>query len=601
MVEEGRVTQTAALILMQSVDEALDAAMKNKGLADWKGLRPHVQFPTYLKHLRLRNSSIIPRKLLNFLVAERIEFGCIISAAYLRAHRSARCQLREFIGESNIAEVVIKESEEQEAAAKTFLEDVRLTFPEVLRAVKTKQVTHAILNNLVDYISGLEKSGILEGKETNHLRGVVQADLKRLLRNPPLVKSPSVVETLRAHPFIGSQPVEIQEALINSAKEAMKLRSNLLYSEHCRAEGIWLVVNGVVKLLQVHILMQWKNAASAMKHHLHPTFPHGSTLGLYEVLTGKPYLCDMRADSVVHCFFLDGSHILAALQTRPEVEDFYWKESLLAVTKILMPERFEGSPLHDLRVLIMERCIMRIYLKGEIIEISPGEVGFLLEGFVKKEGTEEILMAPCVLTDGFDRSDCTSVEDAAYHVESRARIAMLDLSILQPMLRRASTAHMSSAMLHASASSFEHEGLMRWPASRQASELQAGTLGRFSAQSKDQNPTSLNNSAKTMQIIRKVRSSSRSWTEINNRRTGLAKKAHHNSQQLPGNRKQNMSTSMLPLPQSEAAGLTQTRQSKKMSSMPRMDSSSSSDDYDGEEHIIRIDSPSRLFHPHVPQ
>ncbi|KAH7430443.1 hypothetical protein KP509_09G099400 [Ceratopteris richardii] len=592
MVEEGRVTQTAALILMQSVDEALDAAMKNKGLADWKGLRPHVQFPTYLKHLRLRNSSIIPRKLLNFLVAERIEFGCIISAAYLRAHRSARCQLREFIGESNIAEVVIKESEEQEAAAKTFLEDVRLTFPEVLRAVKTKQVTHAILNNLVDYISGLEKSGILEGKETNHLRGVVQADLKRLLRNPPLVKSPSVVETLRAHPFIGSQPVEIQEALINSAKEAMKLRSNLLYSEHCRAEGIWLVVNGVVK---------WKNAASAMKHHLHPTFPHGSTLGLYEVLTGKPYLCDMRADSVVHCFFLDGSHILAALQTRPEVEDFYWKESLLAVTKILMPERFEGSPLHDLRVLIMERCIMRIYLKGEIIEISPGEVGFLLEGFVKKEGTEEILMAPCVLTDGFDRSDCTSVEDAAYHVESRARIAMLDLSILQPMLRRASTAHMSSAMLHASASSFEHEGLMRWPASRQASELQAGTLGRFSAQSKDQNPTSLNNSAKTMQIIRKVRSSSRSWTEINNRRTGLAKKAHHNSQQLPGNRKQNMSTSMLPLPQSEAAGLTQTRQSKKMSSMPRMDSSSSSDDYDGEEHIIRIDSPSRLFHPHVPQ
>lgn len=34
-------------------------------------------------------------------------------------------------GESDVAEVIIRESEAEEAAAKTFLEDVRLTFPEV--------------------------------------------------------------------------------------------------------------------------------------------------------------------------------------------------------------------------------------------------------------------------------------------------------------------------------------------------------------------------------------------------------------------------------------------------------------------------------------
>lgn len=98
MVEEQRVTQTAALILMQSVDEALDAAMKNEVLADWKGLDPHVKFPTYLKHLRLRSSRVVPKRVLNFLVIERLEFSCHISAAFLRAHRSARRQLREFIG-----------------------------------------------------------------------------------------------------------------------------------------------------------------------------------------------------------------------------------------------------------------------------------------------------------------------------------------------------------------------------------------------------------------------------------------------------------------------------------------------------------------------
>jgi hypothetical protein len=99
MLEERRITQTSALILMQSVDEALDLVMKNEGLDDWKGLNPHVQFPRYLKHLWLRNSKILPKKMVNLLVVERLELGCYISAAFLRAHRIARRQLREFIGQ----------------------------------------------------------------------------------------------------------------------------------------------------------------------------------------------------------------------------------------------------------------------------------------------------------------------------------------------------------------------------------------------------------------------------------------------------------------------------------------------------------------------
>ncbi|KAI5075495.1 hypothetical protein GOP47_0009571 [Adiantum capillus-veneris] len=601
MVEERRVTQTAALILMQSVDEALDAAMKNEPLADWKGLDPHVQFPAYLKHLWLRNSRIVPRPLLNFLVAGRLESGCYLSAAYLRAHRVARRQLRDFIGESEIAEVVIKESEVEEAAAKEFLEDVRLTFPEVLRAVKTKQVTHAILNHLVDYIDGLEKTGLLENKEINHLHDVVQADLKRLSRNPPLVKMPSTVEILRGHPFIGSQPAEIQEALINSAKEGIKLRNSLLYREDDRAEGIWLVANGVV---------QWNCKASSGKHLLHPTFSHGSTLGLYEVLTGKSYLCNLRADSVVHCFFLEAPHILSTLRTRPEVEESFWRESLLAVAKILLPEDFERTALQELRVLTMERSIMRIYLKGEVIGIIPGEVGFLLEGFLKQEGTEEILVAPCALTNNpgeayRGRAEGFSHQDAVYHVETRSRIAVLDLSTLHPLLQRSSTSLMSSAMVLASASSFEHEGLMRWPDSRQQSEMQIRSiLSRNPAGSFDPlTAASLSNSSRAMQAIRKVRGSSRSWIESNINKAAFSRRAHRHSQVLPAQRRRYMSTSVLPHPQSETGIISQVRESNNQASInQKEDTSSSSEENDGEEeHIVRIDSPSTLFHQHLSQ
>lgn len=598
MLEERRITQTAALILMQSVDEALDAVIKNEVLIDWKGLDSHVQFPQYLKHLWLRNSRLVPKKLLNLLVVERLELGCYISAAFLRAHRIARRQLREFIGQSDIAEMIIRESEAEEASAKTFLEDVRLTFPEVLRAVKTKQVTHAILNHLVEYIQGLEKVGLLEEKETNHLHDVVQADLKRLLRNPPLVKMPSNTETLRSQPFLGAQPAEIQEALKVSAKESMKLRDSFLYREESRADGIYLVANGVVK---------WNNTMSAGKHLLHPTFSHGSTLGLYEVLTGKPYLCDLRADSVVHCFFIEASQVLSALRRRPEVEEFFWKESLLAVAKILLPEHFEEIAIQELRALVMERSIMTTYLRGEIIDILPGKVGFLLEGFLKQEGKDEIIAAPCVLiTSGESyrgRSESLFYEGAVYHVETRSRIIMCDVSTLHPELRRASTSLLSSTMGLASRSSFEHEGLMRWPDTRHTSDVQTRNFLRISAGSLEPPYSYLTNSAKSMHPGRKVRGLSQSWRVSSAGKIACLPSIHNQSQDFPTREKRHMSTSVLPSLQSERRGIVQQEgRSDQHSIKQTKESANSSDDSGGdEEHIVRIDSPSSLFQHHLSQ
>lgn len=60
-------------------------------------------------------------------------------------------------------------------------------------------------------------------------------------------------------------------------------------------------------------------------HLLHPTFSHGSTLGLYEVLVGKPYICDIITDSVALCFSVDSERILTALRSDPAIEDFFWQ------------------------------------------------------------------------------------------------------------------------------------------------------------------------------------------------------------------------------------------------------------------------------------
>eukprot|EP01018_Ginkgo_biloba_P018456 Gb_13803 [translate_table: standard] len=98
MLEEERITQTSAILLMQSIDEALDLAISHETLLDWKGLSAHVCFPDYVRYLQLR---FFPEKLVTFLTVKKLELGCYICAAFLEAHKIAQRQLLDFIGKQD--------------------------------------------------------------------------------------------------------------------------------------------------------------------------------------------------------------------------------------------------------------------------------------------------------------------------------------------------------------------------------------------------------------------------------------------------------------------------------------------------------------------
>ncbi|XP_024527647.1 sodium/hydrogen exchanger 8 [Selaginella moellendorffii] len=384
MLEEGRISENAALLLMQSVDEALDGVAKQEELSDWTGLRPYVHIPKYLKLLQSKRP-FFPQKLVHYLVVERLELGCYVTAAFLRAHVYVRRHIRDFIGETEVTKAVIKESEDEELEAKRFLEDIRLTFSQVLRVVKTKQVVHAILVRLHDYIRSLEKSGLLEEKETVQLSDAIQLELKKLLRKPPTVKIPKGSQVLRDHPFIAALPDHIQAQLVSCAKQCLKLRGNVICEEGSRADGLWLIANGVVK---------WSKRNLDKNRSLHPVFAHGSTLGLYEVLMGMPYLCELTADSVVQCFFLEASKVLSICRSEPRLEHYFWQESTLAISKIILPETFELLAMHELRLVFESSSTTVSCLRGEVVELRPGETALLVDGFIKRDESDEIIAAP---------------------------------------------------------------------------------------------------------------------------------------------------------------------------------------------------------------
>lgn len=77
----------------------------------------------------------------------------------------------------------------------------------------------------------------------------LQTDLKKFLRNPPLVKIPKVSDLISIHPLLGALPSTVRDPLEDSTKETMKLRGLTLYKEGSKPNGIWLISNGVVKVI----------------------------------------------------------------------------------------------------------------------------------------------------------------------------------------------------------------------------------------------------------------------------------------------------------------------------------------------------------------
>lgn len=68
------------------------------------------------------------------------------------------------------------------------------------------------------------------------------------------------------------------------------------------------------------------------------------------------------------------------------------QESVVTIAKLLLPQTFEEMAMQELRTLIAERSTMKIFISGEIIEIHQHVIGFILEGFVRTQGSQEVLI-----------------------------------------------------------------------------------------------------------------------------------------------------------------------------------------------------------------
>nr|AVA17714.1 SOS1-like protein 1B [Populus nigra] len=288
------------------------------------------------------------------------------------------------------------------------------------------------------------------------------------------------------------------------------------------------------------------------------------------------------------------------------------QESAIVLAKLLLPQVFEKMPLQELRVLVAQRSVITTYIRGETIEVPHHSLGFLLEGFIKAHGFQELTASPAVLLPlqgnqssqnieiSGSQAASSSHQGSRYQVEARARVIFFDIAAFEvdDALRRRSSS-LASVDRPNRPLTREHGGLMSWPENfYRPRERKPNCEGTYRpANSLSARAMQLSIFGSMVDMRRRAHSFSSSQVKRSHSMSVLRMASFRNRQQVPVPSEGATSARMTlevrnligktPAPQLHSAGTNETH---------TMDNYSDESDAE-DEIVVRIDSPSRLsFH-----
>ncbi|KAK9791813.1 hypothetical protein WJX73_006506 [Symbiochloris irregularis] len=234
--------------LQDSADRAGDHL--DVPLGDWAHLRRACRVPRLVKRfVELTHASRLGSQALRLLFT-RLEHSATLALAFVHAHELAvrdmttYGELAEWDAETereqaeaarvgvavhlddivelmrkNVTQQVIGESRAQRRQALQYIAAMRGAFPEVLRAIKTLQLSQEMLVFKEAYLAEVGKTGLLDEVELDQLQNLVEKKFKRLHFNPPQLPHTDPSTSLAAHPlFADIAPHDFQSQVLRHAK-----------------------------------------------------------------------------------------------------------------------------------------------------------------------------------------------------------------------------------------------------------------------------------------------------------------------------------------------------------------------------------------------
>ncbi len=378
--KEGLLGADAVRTLTETVNEILDDAGASS-LANRKDLEMLWKPPKWLSSLQ--SVPVIGRFTENsFFERLAISYDCAVGFVY--AQEECLKMMESMFRSEDPEEHPNLEMLQQEVNAniisgQTYMRNLRNTYPEIYRAIATRQAIRSVLNYELHTAERLRAKGRLDGSEASKLMHSIEARMKELMEKPPSVEAPETKDLIQSIHWLVELDAKTQSELSRLCQTRIFSTGQTLVKPGA-ATGLFIIARGSVKVL--------KNDETVA------VLSKGDILGEIALLSGVRSKVKVVAETPVTALSLNQSSAQLLCQESADFENTLWRlaGSRMAVNTMARMQRFQGTDVKSLRREAAKGSV-KIYQKAE--RLNPqGVLPIMIVGKAHAVKNEKLVFGP---------------------------------------------------------------------------------------------------------------------------------------------------------------------------------------------------------------
>jgi len=286
--------------------------------------------------------------------------------------------------EQQMQNEIVEEINANRLRGLTYIKEVHEAYPEIIKAIETRQATRSLLNYERNLIHKIQTDGRLEPAEAERLMVDVERRMKNLMESPLISRILEPLEVLEQVSWLKNVKVEVIEKVKKIATEKIHLPGERLIGQGESGDtGMVVIAKGAVKVMVGEKLIDLLGS--------------GRVIGEMSVLADVPRTATVVADTPVTALWLSSSDMQTIIKECSQLEYNLWHMAAMRFAENLLGNRapYGKWPQIQLRRWLSEGEVFQTK-DGQHIELQ-NKLAVLISGIASDREQRKIYKAPAVI------------------------------------------------------------------------------------------------------------------------------------------------------------------------------------------------------------
>ncbi|NDF34207.1 MAG: cyclic nucleotide-binding domain-containing protein, partial [Euryarchaeota archaeon] len=226
-------------------------------------------------------------------------------------------------------EIIEQEINENIISGQTFMRNLRQTYPEIYRAIATRNAIRSVLNYELHTVDRLKGKGRLNNSEVARLTSDIETRMKKLMEKPPSIQLPETKELVKSIDWLQEMPKDALKMITELGQTRMFSNGQRILKNMNASHGLYIIARGNVNI------RDGKRTVEVLGK--------GDGIGEILYLTKGQSQFDIIAETPVTVLVLSASNAERIVQAHPDFEKMMWQHALgrMAVRALAKHENFK--------------------------------------------------------------------------------------------------------------------------------------------------------------------------------------------------------------------------------------------------------------------